>query len=226
MSKGILARKVGMTQIFDELGNRISVTVVDVSGNVVIEKKSVHGKAGYSAVKLGFGDVHKHEKEGTEPIWRLAKPRVGVFLKAGIEAPRRHVIEIRLPESDLDQYEVGKELTAEFFSAGEWVDVVGTSKGSGFSGVMKRHNFRGAKASHGAHEVYRHGGSIGTSATPSRVMPGKKMAGQHGNARVTIQNLRIFRVLADDNALIIRGAIPGPNGGVVTIKTAVKKTVA
>lgn len=225
--KGIVGRKVGMTQIFDEVGNRIPVTLVDVSGAVVVQKKSEHGKDGYSAVKIGFGAVHKLEKEGTEPKFRLSKPRVGVFLKAGIDAPRRHLIEVRMPESALDKYELGKELTADMFAAGDWVDVTGTSKGAGFTGVMKRHNFAGTKASHGAsHETHRHGGSIGQSATPGRVMPGKKMAGHMGNERVTVQNIRVVKVLAEDNIIVVKGGIPGPNGGVVLLRTAVKKTVA
>jgi large subunit ribosomal protein L3 len=223
MSKGLIGEKVGMTQIFSEDGNRIPVTVIRVGGNVVVQKKSAHGKDGYSAIKLGFGDVKKLEKEGKEPKWRLSQPRAGVFLKAGIEAPRRHTREFRIDEKDLDKYEVGQELGAEQFTAGEWIDVAGTSKGRGFAGVMKRHNFAGAKGSHGVHEFFRHGGSIGASATPGRVLPGKRMAGQMGNANVTIQNLRILRVLPEDNAILVKGAIPGPTGGIVTIKPAVKK---
>ncbi len=224
--KGIVGRKVGMTQIFDDAGNRIPVTLVDVSGSVVVQKKSQHGKDGYSAIKIGFGDVHKLEKEGTEPKFRLSKPRVGVFLKAGIAAPRRHLIEVRMAETALDKYEVGQELTADLFAAGDWVDVTGTSKGAGFTGVMKRHNFGGSKASHGAaHETHRHGGSIGQSATPGRVMPGKKMAGHMGNERVTVQNIRVVKVLAEDNVIVVKGGIPGPNGGVVLLRSAVKKTV-
>lgn len=224
--KGLIGRKVGMTQIFDEQGNRIPVTVVDVTGNVVVQKKSKHGSDKYSAIKLGFGEIKKLEKEGTEPRWRLNKPRTGVFLKAGIEAPRRHLRELRISETLLDKYSLGQTLGADLFKVGDWVDAVGTSKGSGFSGVMKRHNFAGAKASHGAHEYFRHGGSIGTSADPSRVMPGVRMAGQHGNARVTVQNLRVVGVLTEDNALLIKGCVPGPNGGVVMIKSAVKKAVS
>jgi large subunit ribosomal protein L3 len=221
--KGLLGRKVGMTQIFDDNGNTIPVTVVKVDGNVVVQKKSAEGKDGYNAIKIGFGDVHKHEKDGEEPRWRLNKPQVGVFLKAGIDAPRKHLREIRVNETELEGYEVGQELGASLFSAGEFVDVSGTSKGRGFSGVMKRHNFAGAKASHGVHEFFRHGGSIGASAYPGRVFKGKKMAGQYGNTRATIQNLRVVRVMEDENALLIKGALPGPNGGVVEIRSAVKK---
>ncbi len=221
--KGLLGRKVGMTQIFDDAGNAIPVTVVEVGGNVVVQKKSEEGKDGYAAIKLGFGDVHKHEKDGEEPRWRLNKPQVGVFLKAGIDAPRKHVREIRITEPELEAYEVGQELGADTFKAGEFVDVAGTSKGRGFTGVMKRHNFAGTKASHGVHEFFRHGGSIGASAYPGRVFKGQKMAGHHGNARTTIQNLRVVRVMADDNAILIKGAVPGPNGGIVEIRSATKK---
>lgn len=222
--KGIIGKKVGMTQVFDEAGNRVPVTVIKVDKNVVVQKKSAHGKDGYSALKLGFGEVKKLEKEGKEPKWRLSKPRAGVFLKAGVETPRRHIREFRIPESALDEFEVGQEIGPDFFELGDWVDVTGTSKGSGFTGVMKRHNFAGAKATHGVHEFFRHGGSIGMSATPARVFPGKKMPGQHGNVRVTIQNLQVVGIMEEDDAILIKGGVPGSRGGVVTIKSAIKKT--
>ena len=223
MIKGLIGEKVGMTQVFDDEGRRIPVTAVKVGGNVVIQKKSEHGTDGYSAVKLGFGDVKKLEKEGKEPRWRLAKPEVGVFQSAGIDEPRKHMREIRVAEDDLDEYEQGTELGADLFEPGEWVDVTGTSKGRGFSGVMRRHNFAGAKATHGVHEYFRHGGSIGMSADPARVLPGMKMPGQEGNARVTIKNLRVIQVRPEDNALLIKGSIPGPNGGIVVVRSASKK---
>ena len=222
--KGLLGKKVGMTQVFDAAGNRVPVTVIDVSSNVVVQKKSAHGKDGYSALKLGYGEIKKLEKEGTEPKWRLNKPRVGVFLNAGIDAPRRHVREIRIPEGELDNYEVGQELGAEHFNLGEWVDVTGTSKGRGFTGVMKRHNFSGFRATHGTSKYYRHGGAIGMSADPARVLRGMRMPGQHGNRRVTIQNLEIVGRMEDDGAILVKGGIPGPNGGLVMLRTAVKKT--
>lgn len=223
MSKVLVGRKVGMTQVFDEDGMVTAVTVVDVSSNVVVQKKSEAGKDGYSAVKLGFGLAHKLEKEGEEAKWRLSKPRVGVFQKAGIEVPRRHLREFRVPEADLEAYEVGQELSAETFNGGDFVDVAGTSKGRGYTGVMKRHNFHGTKASHGVHEFFRHGGSIGCSAWPSRVFAGKKMAGQHGNTRVTVQNLKVHSVLPEENLVLVAGGIPGPNGGLVELATSVKK---
>lgn len=221
--KALLGRKVGMTQLFEEDGNVVPVTIVDVSSNVVVQKKSEAGKDGYAAIKLGFEEAHKLEKEGVEAKWRLSKPRVGVFQKAGIEVPRRHLREFRVDEKDLGDFEVGQELGADTFNAGEFVDVTGTSKGRGFTGVMKRHNFRGTKASHGVHEYFRHGGSIGMSAYPARVLPGKKMAGQHGNARVTIQNLKVHKVLAEENLVLVKGSVPGPNGGLVMVRAAVKK---
>ena len=221
--KGLLGKKVGMTQVFDESGNRVPVTVIRVDGNVVIQKKSESGKDGYAAVKIGFGEVHKHEKDGEEPRWRLNAPQLGVFKKAGIETPRKHVREIRLTEEELDRYEVGGELGADEFAPGEFVDITGTSKGRGTSGVMKRHNFAGGKASHGVHEYFRHGGSIGASAYPARVFKGKKMAGHYGANRVTVQNLEVVQVRPDDAAILVKGAVPGPNGGVVMVRTAIKK---
>lgn len=223
MRKGLIGKKVGMTQLFGPDGVRIPVTVIDVGGNVVIQKKSEHGKDGYAAVKLGYGSVKKLEKDGEEPRWRLAKPQVGMFAAAGIDEPRKHVREFRVEEADLDEYEIGQELGANHFQIGEFVDATGTSKGRGYSGVMRRHNFAGAKASHGVHEFFRHGGSIGMSADPSRVLPGMKMPGQYGNAITTIQNLQVVQVLEEDNAILVKGSVPGPNGGVVVLRTAVKK---
>lgn len=224
MVKGLLGKKAGMTQVFDEQsGDSIPVTVVDVDSNVVVELKHSDDPEGYSAVKLGFERAHKLEKEGEEPEWRLPDPEVGVFESAGIEVPRRHVREIRMSDSAVDNYEQGQELGADLFDAGEWIDVTGTSKGRGFTGVVKRHNFSGSPASHGTHEYYRHGGSIGQSADPARVFPGLKMPGQEGNKQVTIQNLRVVRVLEDKNALAVKGGIPGPKSGLVLVKTAAKK---
>jgi large subunit ribosomal protein L3 len=223
MLKGLIGKKAGMTQVFDDEGDQVPVTVVDVDSNVVVQLKSEEGPDGYSAVKLGFERAHKQEKEGEEPEWRLSKPEVGVFENAGIDVPRKHLQEIRVPEADLEHYEVGQELGADLFGQGEWVDVTGTSKGRGFSGVMKRHNFAGSKESHGTHEYFRHGGAIGQSADPARVFPGIKMPGQYGNEQVTVLNLTVVRVLEEENALAIKGGIPGPKGGRVLIKTAAKK---
>lgn len=223
MIKALVGRKAGMTEVFDEAGNQVPVTVVDVDSNVVVQKKSEEGPEGYSAIKLGYERAHRLEKEGEEPEWRLSDPEVGVFENAGIEVPRRHLREFRLDEAHLESYEVGQELGADLFSQGDWVDVTGTSKGRGFTGVVKRHNFSGSPMSHGTHEYYRHGGSIGQSADPARVFPGMKMPGQSGNRRVTIQNLQVVRVLPEDGALAIKGGIPGPKGGLVMVRTATKK---
>jgi large subunit ribosomal protein L3 len=154
----------------------------------------------------------------------MNKPRQGVFAKAGVE-PRRFLREIRVQESELAGYEVGQELGATVFKDGEFVDVTGTSKGRGFAGVFKRHNFSGMRRSHGVHEFFRHGGSIGMGSYPGRVLKGTKMAGQHGNSRVTIQNQRVYKVLADENLILVKGGIPGPNGGLVILRSAVKKTL-
>ncbi len=224
-NKGLIGRKIGMTQVFMADGRVHPVTVVDVTPNVVVQKKSKQGKDGYTALKLGYQDVHKHEKEGTEPRWRINRPRLGVFMKAGIETPKVHLREFRLKDdAELDGIEVGQTLAAsDLFNAGQFADVTGTSKGRGFTGVMKRHNFAGAKSSHGAHEYFRHGGSIGSSAWPSRVFPGIRMAGQHGNAQVTVQSLHIVEVDAERNLMLIKGAVPGPNGGIVYIRRSMKK---
>lgn len=223
MIRGLIGRKAGMTQVFTEDGDQVPVTVVDVDSNVVVQLKSEDGPDGYSAVKLGFEEAHKLEKEGKESEWRMSAPEIGIFESAGIEVPRRHLREIRVEEDDLEAYDVGQELGADFFREGAWVDVEGKSKGRGFTGVVKRHNFSGAPASHGTHEYFRHGGSIGQSADPARTFPGLKMPGQSGNRQVTIQNLRVVRVLEEENALAVKGGIPGPKGGLVLIRSAAKK---
>lgn len=223
MRKGLIGKKIGMTQIFGPTGIRIPVTVIEVAGNVVLQKKSKSGKDGYAAIKLGYGAVKKLEKDGKEPRWRLARPQVGVYTAAGLDAPRRHMREFRVSEGDLAHYEVGQTLSAELFAAGEYIDATGTSKGKGYTGVMQRHNFAGTKASHGVHEFFRHGGSIGMSADPSRVLAGKKMAGQHGNVTVTVQNLQVVQVLPEEGVILVKGSVPGANDGIVLLRSAVKK---
>ena len=226
--RGLIARKIGMTQLFSEDGRLYPVTVLEAGPNVVVQKKSAEGKDGYNAVKLGFGSVHKHVKEGTEPRWRMTKPLVGVFQKAGIEAPRQALREFRVQATDLDSYEVGKEIgPSDLFQVGNFVDISGTSKGKGFSGVMKRHNFHGALTmTHGTHENFRHAGSIGASADPARVVKGKRMPGQQGNERVTVMNLHVMEIDAEKNLLMVKGSVPGPNGSIVVIRRAVKRPLA
>ncbi len=223
MPKAIVGRKVGMTQIFTAEGDCVAVTVVKVGPCTVVRKKSADGKDGYNAIVLGFEDARSAVVDG-ETVYKMNKAELGVFKAAGVE-PCKSLHEIRVDDADLaktDKYEIGQKVNADIFVAGEIIDVIGTSKGSGFTGVMKRHNFGGAKRSHGAHEYMRHGGSIGTTSTPGRVMKNRKMAGQCGNARVTVQNLRVFSVDADQNLILVKGSIPGANGSIVYIQDAVK----
>ncbi|MEU5874513.1 MULTISPECIES: 50S ribosomal protein L3 [Glycomyces] len=208
--KGILGTKLGMTQVWDENGRAVPVTVVQAGPNVVtqVRKPDVDG---YSAVQLGFGDIK---------LKNVTKPLQGHFEKAGV-APRRHLVELRT--SDAADYELGQTVEATAFEAGQIVDVTGTTKGKGFAGVMKRHGFKGLGASHGAHKVHRAPGSIGGCATPGRVFKGMRMAGRHGGSRHTTQNLRVQAVDAERGLLLIVGAVPGPKNGLVLVRSAVKQ---
>jgi large subunit ribosomal protein L3 len=211
---GLLGRKVGMTQMFDSNDSLYGVTVVDVSGNTVVALRSEEGNDGYNAIQLGIDE----QKEA-----RVNQPDMGNFRKAGL-TPRKLIREIRLSKEAASSYEVGQNISAsDVFDADIWVDVTGTSKGRGFAGVMKRHNFAGFIRSHGTHEYFRHGGSIGTRLTPGHVFKGKKMPGQYGNKRKTIQNLKVVEVDAERGLLYIRGGVPGPNGGYVMVRKAIKK---
>ena len=208
-----MGRKVGMTQIYDEDGAVLPVTVIDISGNTVVSLKTEDGKDGYNAVQLGFGE----RKES-----RTTKPMKGHFDKAGV-SPKQHIREVRLEKSDLGKFEVGKTVAAtDIFSDGELLDVTGTSKGRGFAGVMKKYNFSGFIRSHGTHEFFRHGGSIGTRLTPGHVLKGKKMPGHMGAERVTVQNLTLVKVDAERALLFVKGGVPGPNKGLVLVRKAVK----
>jgi large subunit ribosomal protein L3 len=207
--KGILGTKLGMTQVFDEQNRIIPVTVVKAGPNVVTQVRN-QDNDGYTAVQLAFGAIDPR---------KVNKPRTGHFDKAGV-TPRRYLAELRT--TDADTYEVGQEITAEVFAEGATVDVTGTSKGKGYAGVMKRHGFSGQGASHGAQAVHRKPGSIGGCATPGRVFKGLRMAGRMGNERVTTQGLTVHAVRAEDGLLLIKGAVPGPKGGLVFVKTAAK----
>ena len=209
MQKGIIGKKIGMTQIFDENGKVVPVTVVEAGPCVVSHKKTVEND-GYASVQLGYGDVKPH---------KVKKPMAGHFAKANV-APKRTLREFRF--DDIDAYNVGDLVKADVFAAGDKVDVTGTSKGKGYAGVIKRWNFQRLKESHGSGPVARHGGSIGSCSDPSRVYPGKKMAGHLGSERVTVQNLQVVKVDAENNLIAIKGAIPGPNGGTVVIHDTVK----
>jgi len=205
-----MCRKIGMTQIFDEGGACIPVTVLDASPNLVIQKKTQE-RDGYAAVQLGFGERRPD---------LFPKPKRGHFEKAKV-APRRYLAESRVEPSELEAYEVGQEIRCDLFEKGQIVDVIGTSKGRGYTGVVKRHNFAVKKRTHGTHEAFRHGGAIGAGAYPARVIKGMKMAGQMGNERVTLRNVEVVRVDPEKNLLFIRGGVPGHNNGLVRVRKAV-----
>ena len=206
---GILGTKLGMTQVFDENNRIVPVTVVQAGPNVVTQVRTAE-KDGYVALQLAYGAIDPR---------KVNKPESGHFTKAGV-TPRRHLVELRT--SDAGEYEIGQEITAEVFEAGIKVDVTGKSKGKGFAGVMKRHNFKGLGAGHGTQRKHRSPGSIGGCATPGRVFKGLRMAGRMGNERVTTQNLTVHAVDAEKGLLLIKGAVPGPNGGLVLVRTAAK----
>jgi large subunit ribosomal protein L3 len=207
--KAILGTKLGMTQIFDDAGRAIPVTVVQ-AGPCVIAGVRTPERDGYSAVQLGFGE--RNEK-------KVNKPLKGAFAKAGV-APVRHLVEVRT--DDASSYAVGSSVTVEMFAAGDRVDVAGVSKGKGFAGVMKRHNFSGKEDSHGTERKHRSTGSIGAGTTPGRVFPGMKGPGHMGHERKTILSLRVVESDVERNLLLIKGAIPGPPGGLVMVRNAVK----
>src|SRR5689334_14615409 len=207
---GILGTKLGMTQVFDENNRVVPVTVVQAGPNVVTQVRTPDND-GYHAVQLAFGAIDPR---------KVNKPETGHFAKAGV-TPRRHLVELRT--SDASSYEVGQEVTAEVFSAGAVIDVTANSKGKGTAGVMKRHGFHGLGASHGTQRKHRSPGSIGGCATPGRVFKGLRMAGRMGNARTTVLNLTVHGVDAEKGLLLIKGAIPGPTGGLVLVRNAVKR---
>ena len=209
MKKAIIGKKVGMTQIFDESGKVIPVTVVEAGPCVVTQKKTIETD-GYEAVQLGFEDV----KES-----KLSKPEAGHLKKAGIE-PKKHLKEFKL--EDAASMNVGDVVKADTFAAGDWIDVTGISKGHGYQGVIKRHGAHRTDMTHGGGPVHRHAGSMGASSHQSRIFPGKIGAGQMGNEQVTIENLEVVKVDAELNMIVIRGAIPGPKGGLVYIRNTVK----
>ncbi len=209
MKKAIIGKKVGMTQIFDESGKVIPVTVVEAGPCVVTQKKTTETD-GYEAVQLGFEDI----KES-----KLTKPEAGHLKKAGIEA-KKHLKEFRL--EDAASMNVGDVVKADVFAAGDWIDVTGISKGHGYQGVIKRHGAHRTDMTHGGGPVHRHAGSMGASSHQSRIFPGKIGAGQMGNEQVTIENLEVVKVDAELNMIVIRGAIPGPKGGLVYLRNTVK----
>jgi large subunit ribosomal protein L3 len=212
-NKGILGRKLGMTQVFDDANRVIPVTVIEAGPCRVVQLRTPE-RDGYTAVQLAFGDTK---------ATRLSKPELG-HLKAADAAPAKYLAELRV--DDVSTFEVGQVLKADMFGAGERVDITGISKGHGFSGVMKRHNFSGQGASHGNHKKHRAPGAIGACATPARVFKGVRMAGQYGNSRVTTLNLEVVEGDAERNLLLVKGAVPGPRGGLVFVRNAVKSAVS
>jgi large subunit ribosomal protein L3 len=210
--RGVLGTKLGMTQVWDDNNRVVPVTVVQ-AGPCVVTQVRTADTDGYSAVQIAFGAIDPR---------KVNKPLAGHFGKAGV-TPRRHLVELRT--DDASEYTLGQEITVETFEAGQRVDVVGTSKGKGTAGVMKRHGFGGLGASHGTQRKHRSPGSIGGCATPGRVFKGLRMAGRMGNVRVATQNLTVQAVDAEKGLLLIKGAIPGPNGGLVLVRTAAKGVV-
>ena len=206
ITKGILGRKIGMTQIFDDKSRVVPVTVIQVE-NCRVSGVRTQEKDGYTAIQMTFGDVKEKS---------LSKPEAGHLKAAGVPMAR-HLMELRL--KDVSGFSVGQEIKADIFAKGEHADVVGVSKGKGFAGVMKRHNFHGKSASHGTQRKHRSPGSIGACATPSRVFKGMKMAGRMGGERVTMLNLEVVYSDASKDLLLIRGAVPGPNGGLVLVRS-------
>ncbi|QCR20079.1 50S ribosomal protein L3 [Agrococcus sp. SGAir0287] len=208
-TQGLLGRKLGMTQVWDEQNKLVPVTVVEITPNVVTQIRTPE-RDGYDAIQIAFGSIDPR---------KVNQPKAGHFKAAGT-TPRRHLTEVRT--ANASEYELGQEIAVDVFQAGQKVDVVGTSKGKGFAGVMKRHNFAGVSASHGAHRNHRKPGSIGASSTPSRVFRGMRMAGRMGGDRVTVQNLTVHAVDAEKGLLLVKGAVPGARGRIVFVRNAVK----
>ena len=210
---GVLGKKLGMTSVFTATGDRTAVTAIHAGPCVVIDKMTPD-KHGYAAVKLGFGE---------KPLRVATKPEIGIFKKAGL-LPHRFVREVRVDAADLAKYEVGQAVAlSTVFTPMSYIDVTGTTKGKGYQGVMKKHHMPGFKATHGTHEFFRHGGSIGCRLTPGRVHKGKRMSGQMGNTKRTVQNLVLMEIDSEDNILLVRGSIPGSRNGFVIVRNAKKK---
>lgn len=211
---GLIGKKIGMTQIFVD-GNRIPVTVVQLGPNTIVQKKTKGSKDGYNAIQIGFGD---------KPHRKVNKAMAGHFQRADVK-PKWILREILVPdEAKLAELAVGQELKADLFKEGDWIDVTGTSKGKGTQGVMKMHNMKGSKqASHGTHEYFRHGGSVGCRTTPGRIHLGKRMPKHMGDERKTIQNLKIAKIMLETNTVLIEGSIPGARNSYVMVRPALKK---
>jgi len=234
LNMGLLGRKLGMTRIFNEAGTSVPVTAVEAGPCTVLQVKAPD-RDGYSAIQLGFDDLLPRDvpedilrrAQGAQGRYRAlygraSRPEQGHCFKAGQTPPQRFIRELRLAPEQALGFEPGRKVTLDVFPEGGYVDVAGTSKGHGFTGVVKRHGFAMFPRSHGTHEWTRHGGSIGCRK-PMHVRKGQRMAGQHGNRRVTVQNIKIAGSLPESNVLLLRGAVPGPNGGYLILRTALKK---
>jgi large subunit ribosomal protein L3 len=209
---GLVGRKLGMTQFFNADGDVVPCTVIQAGPNPIIQVKTSSTKDGYNALQLGFG---------TQKEQRLTKAQLAHFAKANVGTPA-HVAEIRVTEADAAKYTAGETLTVDLFTVGEKVDVTGKSKGRGYTGVMKRWHFKGFIRTHGTHEYFRHGGSIGTRLTPGMTLKGKHMGGRTGFTQTTIQNLVVAKIDAEQNLIFVRGGVPGPNGTIVKVRKAIK----
>ena len=212
MKLKMMAHKVGMTQIFDEEGRVIPVSVLKINPGIVIRKKTDE-KDGYNALVLGYEDVKET---------RLRRSEAGLYKKLNIK-PKKILRETRILKDEMDKFEVGQEVGIDLFKKNDIVDVTGNTKGRGFTGVMRRHGMSGAKGSHGTHEYFRHGGSIGSNTFPGRVFKGKRMPGRYGGTQIKAHNLSIVDLIPDKNLMLVKGAVPGPNKGFVTVTPAVKK---
>jgi large subunit ribosomal protein L3 len=208
--KGLLGTKLGMTQMWDENNRIVPVTVVAATTNVVTKVRQPETD-GYNAIQVGYGEIDSR---------KVTRPDAGQFLKADV-TPRRHLAEIRT--ADAGSYTVGQELPADTFAAGDVIDVTGTTKGKGFAGTMKRHGFHGVGASHGAHKNHRKPGSIGACATPGRVFKGVRMSGRMGSDTVTTQNVVVHAIDAEKGLILLKGAVPGPKGGLIVLRSAAKR---
>ncbi len=234
LNMGILGQKIGMTQVFEANGEAVPATAIEAGPCTVLQVRAA-AKEGFAAIQLGYDDkpprnvpdAELKKAQGAPARYRLkysrtTQPELGHFFKAGETPPKYFVREIRISEEEAAKFQPGQVVKADVFAKGEYVDVIGTSKGRGFTGVVKRHGFTMSGKSHGAHEFTRHGGSIGCRK-PQHSRKGMRMAGQHGNTRTTVQNLKVFAVIPDQNVILVRGAVPGPNGGYVILRRALKR---
>jgi large subunit ribosomal protein L3 len=218
----LLGKKLGMTQIFTEEGNCVPVTVVEAGPCTILQKRTVE-KEGYAALRVAYGHIGRPDTKPETRERRLGKAMTGAYRKANV-APKRWTREFRVGPEELAKYNVGDDLKADIFAKGAMVDVTGTTKGRGFAGVFKRHHMAGHVEAHGTHEYFRHAGAIGQRKTPGKVWKNKRMPGHFGDERVTVQNLEVVEVAADRNLLLIRGAVPGFNGGLLIVRSASKRT--